>query len=713
MSSGDCTEQHHPRQGFLDGPTAIGACVGAVVAVAVGWPWMNGRWLLLLDWVNGPSPRLPASVFGLTDSTASVPTVLLVHYAVNVIGPLASAVAPLAALALSAVGAARLTASLAVPIGRFGLAASALSYSYNPFVFERLSAGQVYLLFGYALLPFFVRAVLDMHRPGEPRRVIDPLRVGLWWSVSGAWSVHLLWIDGVILAVAVVLSKGRRWLGAVSALAMTAGCSTYLWVPQLAETTPSAPISTAELHAYQTIGHGFPGLLLNVVALYGFWDPRARSLRADLPAWLLLLAALLLVVGVGATVIWRSASRLTAGTLFGAALCGLVLAMGDRGPTGALYTALYLHLPGFAVMREAEKFSSLLALAYATAFGFGVEHVGKTVARPTVQRSFLGLAAALPIAYCPTLLAGLAGQVVTVDYPQSWASAQAELPSDSGAMLVLPWHQYQRETFAGRVLANPAASYFAVPVISGDNVEVPAIYTDSSSARSRYLEYLFAHGAELHDFGRLVAQLGVTYILLEHDADYGNYAWLDHQSDLQVVQRSGALTLYDNLSKLPAGTRTTAQLTVPSIAEYVALAQSVDLRGAAVEIRSGEATSPAPRLPIGGVREQSPISFYVGAGPGDGAVVPVDFSKNWASSAGSAALMADGVAFVPLPAHGGAVTYTAWATIRMSYIVSSTATGVVLAVLALQRWAPGWEVLRKRQRRSERRSKDAGSVGRT
>ena len=42
---------------------------------------------------------------------------------------------------------------------------------------------------------------------------------------------------------------------------------------------------------------------------------------------------------------------------------------------GDLYVWLFKHLPGFKVMREAEKFSALIALVYAIFFAAGTENL--------------------------------------------------------------------------------------------------------------------------------------------------------------------------------------------------------------------------------------------------------------------------------------------------------------------------------------------------
>jgi hypothetical protein len=65
-----------------------------------------------------------------------------------------------------------------------------------------------------------------------------------------------------------------------------------------------------------------------------------------------------------------------------------------------------------------------------------------------------------------------------------------------------------------RVVANIAAGVFMRGVISGDNVESGGVYTQSTSARSVYLEDLYAKGKSTKNFGLLVKPLGVQFIVL-------------------------------------------------------------------------------------------------------------------------------------------------------------------------------------------------------
>ena len=131
---------------------------GVVVGSAVVSPLALHGWFLLLDWVGGPELRLPPSMYGMGAVGASVPLQLLVDGLGLVVGRPAMQWLPVAAFfpvamwsAGRLVGGERVTPRLA----------AGLLYAVNPFVFERLGAGQVFVLLGYAILPAFARSLLD------------------------------------------------------------------------------------------------------------------------------------------------------------------------------------------------------------------------------------------------------------------------------------------------------------------------------------------------------------------------------------------------------------------------------------------------------------------------------------------------------------------------------------------------------------------------
>ncbi|EQD30224.1 hypothetical protein B1B_18510, partial [mine drainage metagenome] len=184
--------------------------------------------------------------------------------------------------------------------------------------------------------------------------------------------------------------------------------------------------------------------------------------------------------------------------------------------TGSLYRWAYLHVPFFALMREAEIFAALVALAYAVSSAWGDRPAGGDRPSTTAAGSGTVVASAmLVLAYTPTMFWGFGDQVTPSRLPASWQLADKAMGAGAGKVLFLPWHEYLPFPFTGeRGIANPAPSFFSRQVISGDNVELPGVATQSTSPRGAFLDFLMADGTRTHHLGALLAPLGVRFVVL-------------------------------------------------------------------------------------------------------------------------------------------------------------------------------------------------------
>jgi hypothetical protein len=266
--------------------------LGVVLAALVCYPFFGGR-LLLLDYVSGPhKPLLPPAALGLDGSlTGGVPFAVGAGLLDRLLGQAGSAGPAVVFFPLATTGAARLVRTAGLP-ARLG---ASLFYAVNPFVFDRLYAGQLGLLLGYALLPFTVIALLDAAR--EPHRVG---RAACWAAATVMMSVHFAWIlVPVTAAIALTRPHRVRAILRLSAVALgVAAISAFLLVaPVLGGVSPAGAL--AQLSAYRTQGDPRVGLLVNVAGLYGFFRPGPTEPKNLVSGWPALLAALALVAAVG------------------------------------------------------------------------------------------------------------------------------------------------------------------------------------------------------------------------------------------------------------------------------------------------------------------------------------------------------------------------------------------------------------------------------
>ena len=538
--------------------TGLSFTVPILLVLVTLEPLFTGE-VFLLDWHSvAISGTTFATARGLDGGlTAGAPGGIVLAVTASVSGR-ASGWLPFAIFfPLAAVGAAHLIPDFAKGSRHLPRILAGLFYAANPFVFERVVVGQVGVLLGYALLPFAVTSAL---------RVSDmdgwqPLGAAGWWAAMTALSVHFLWIGGVVvLAVVVVrMSEPRVLCWAAASIGTVAVLSAYLFFAQLGVARP-VTVGATDVAAYATRSDPHLGLYGNVLGLYGFWRQGPKLPKDVVHVWPYLLAAILVVAAIGAFSALKDAERRPlAGVLLLAGTAGYFLALGTQGPTGPLFRFLFDHVPLFQVMREPQKFLCLTALAYAVLFGWGAQQLLTWARQDRAMRvAITALVVALPLAYSPTFVNGLSGQVRGVTVPAGFAQADRLMGDGPEQVLVLPWHQYLGFPWSHGVIANPAPVLFHRDVIVGDNVELPGVYSTSTSSRSGYLQSRYAQGAAQSDFGSAVATVGVRYVVVAKTLDWQSFDWLHDQRDLRVALDTPDLTLYAVTTRVDLGARVAA-----------------------------------------------------------------------------------------------------------------------------------------------------------
>jgi len=609
--------------------------LGAVLAALVCYPFAGGR-LLLLDFVSGPhQPVLPATAFGLGSGlTGGVPLAIGFHLLDRLLGQAGSVVPAAVFFPLATTGAARLVRTTALP-ARLG---AGLFYAVNPFVFDRLYAGQLGLLLGYALLPFAVTALLDAAQ--QPHRVG---RAACWAGATVMMSEHFAWIL-VPVAAAIVLTRPRRLLALLRLGGVALGAaaiSAYLVVPPLlAGASPAGPLT--QLASYRTRADPRVGLLVNVAGLYGFFRPGPTEPKDLFSRWPAILAALVLIVAVGYVAVLRDAARRRDGlAILAAGAAGFFLALGDQGPAGGLFRLAYEHVPGFVMMREPDKFSVLVALAYAYGFGWGIAWLTTGSHQKAATLAPAALAIALPLAYTPNLFGGLGGQVKASEVPSSWASA-ARLAGDA-RVLFLPWHEYLPTPFTGRrTIANPAASYFAGTVLASQNPG-PGYAFAAEDPEHVFLDHLLGPPANLRRLRVALAGLGVRFVALAKVADWRDFAGVAEAPGIRLVYSGRSLDLF---SVRPTAT------------------EALDARR---------------------VRSVDLADYRVLPGRPGVVALPVPYSPGWALDGHPAIRLADGQAGIVALAGGGVVHYSPSGGVIASEIASLAAALALAGITFLER----------------------------
>ena len=624
--------------------------LGMVLAALVCYPFVGGR-LLLLDFGSGPHQSLlPAAAFGLDSGlTGGVPLTIGFRLLDRLLGQTGSVVPAAVFFPLATTGAARLLRTAVLP-ARLG---AGLFYAVNPFVFDRLYAGQLGLLLGYAVLPFAVTALVDAAQ--EPHRMG---RAACWAAATVMMSEHFAWILMPVTA-AIALTRPRRVRASLRLGAAALGAaviSAYLLVsPLLAGASPAGAL--AQLSVYRTRADPRVGLLVNVAGLYGFFRPGPTEPKNLYSGWPAVFAALMLIVAVGYVAVLRDAAHRRDGlALLAGGVAGYFLALGNQGPTGRLFQFAYEHVPGFVMMREPDKFAVLVALAYAYGFGHGIAWLMTRSRRQVARIAPAALAMALPLAYTPNLLGGLGGQVKGSELPSSWSVAARM--AGRATVLFLPWHEYFPTPFTdGRMIANPAAFAFTGTVLTSQNPGSGYAFSTEDPEHA-FLDRLLGPPVDRQRACAALAGLGVRYVALAKVADWRDFARVADAPGMRLVYSSPSLDLFS-------------------------------VRATAEETRDQRR-----------VRSIDLVDYRVLPGHPGVVALPVPYSPGWALNGQPAIRLADGQAGILALARGGVAHYGPSSGVLASEI------GSLLTALAVG----GVAFFQRRRRLRARPGLDPGPV---
>lgn len=433
-----------------------------------------------------------------------------------------------------------------------------LLYIFNPFVYTRLVTGQWLVLLGYAFLPWTILAIWKfLNKPA----LKSAWPVLAWLAAIGFTSIHTL---GFVALIAIVMffvtiktqvKQKLLWGGAIIGAWVIVN---LLWlIPLLNGTSKTGQaIQTfggSQLQAFATNGTIFHSPALSALFLTGFWaDKQGRySLPLNFgPVWYIAAFLLFALMIVGLVYVIRKRDKLGISIAI-AGFVAWILAVGIAwNVTAPLTYFLHQYVPLYAGYREPQKWLMLLAVSYAYLGAMGLVAIGAVLQRrqlETYVTPVIIVALVLPLLFAPNLAWGAGGQLKSVQYPAGWAAtatALKDVPDDT-KILVLPWHQYLKVGFAGRVVANPTKYYFTQDMIVGNNSELKGVSVVNQSAVYAYVNNeLLPQRNKVTDAAARLHSYGVQYIMLLKEADYTTYGWVGKQDGLTVVVDNSALTLY-------------------------------------------------------------------------------------------------------------------------------------------------------------------------
>lgn len=518
------------------------AVLGLIVAMFA--PLMRGGVTLRLDTpVNlvGPYPRASMAVGGVPPELAArAPLDAFLASLYRTVPLEQLRLLPLlAAVGLAAWGFVRL-----FPRRELAAFGATVLFVTNPFMYERIVAGQEFLVLGCCLLPLLLSMV---HRP-ESRRTVVVIAAVL--VAMAAMSLHLVFIAGVLWSANLVASAaGRRWRD-LRSLLFAAGLaivgSLYWIVPAVRSWGRFDMVPVTDLALFRSTPDPALGLWPNLVALYGFWR-RGWPLPKDASTWWpLFLIALVLVMAAGVAGALRDIEhRRRLLLLLAVGMSGLVLAAGDQGFAGRAYAWMFAHVPVFRIMREPQKWLVLTSLAYAVAFGEGLEAVVRSVDRVRWRIVAAVVVLAVPMAYGFSSFWGSGGYVRPSSYPTTWAQADARMGDGPGLVVALPWHRYLPLAWTqDRVVSNPMISAFRRGVVVSDDPEFGGLPAEGRDPLADRITAALDRGAGGEEVAGELSELGVRYLVLQKVEDWESFAWLSGQEGVTETARWEDLVLF-------------------------------------------------------------------------------------------------------------------------------------------------------------------------
>ncbi len=487
--------------------TVIAGTWCALLTAVLLLPLRHSGYGLGHDMVFVPDQALNASSVGLSSSAPrAVPLDALVAIAGKLIGGQVvgrlALLLPLLAVGLGVAGLLRSYRAVSMMAGAgFSL--------WNPFVVERLALGQWALLWCYAALPWLLLVLRGTPSRRNTAALILVVAAGSITPTGGV----ILGVAAVVLAFS---SRRRGWqAGQVVVIALVLQLP---WV--IAGLTSTADLSgdRSAVAAFASRAEQLGGVVPTLLTGGGIWNadvvPGTRSGALATVALVLLVAAA--VLG------WRGLLDLLgnrlAGCLGGLAAVGFVVAVLSSAPGGdALVSGLIAHVPGAALLRDAQKWIVPLVLLESLLVGAAVELVLRRLAGSPWLAALAIAVVAAPVLLMPDASGTLRPTLTPVHYPRDWTAVR-RIVGSGGTVAILPFSSYRLFPWApGRSVLDPAPRLLAADTVVDDRLVVGGQVLRGDDRRAASVRRAFA---EPHPAPAL-ASLGVSWVLVERHTPGG------------------------------------------------------------------------------------------------------------------------------------------------------------------------------------------------
>lgn len=458
----------------------------------------------------------------------------------------------------------------------FGSYFGGIFYAINPFVYERVMAGQWQFLLGYAVFPFVISSTIDFFNNLKKKNTIV---LASWIFILINLSIHFSFIFGIFVLIYAIIYIYLNFSNVVKILKNSVILVLLVIITNINWIMPTLIgksvinqtlnyFNAADLYSFQSVQDNNFGIVFNLLSGYGFW-PEVYDYFI-LPKNIIVIWPILSLLIISLTFLGfiRALSEKNMGsfphilTLFIIFFISLDLA-GGVALKSFSGTVLFIYdlFPPIRGFREPQKLIGIIMFCYAYFGSIGLAYLLEKAKKNTLFFVFCSLFFVLPFIYTPTVFGGFWGQLSPVFYPKSWYEVNKKLSADKDNFLSIffPWHQYTSFRFTNnRMVTNPAVYYFNKPVITAKNYETAFLGSHDTQFESLHVDGLISIekervnmlGEEVEEklsWGQSISPINVKYIILSKDEDWISYRFLDKQVDLKNIYEDDDLILYQNL----------------------------------------------------------------------------------------------------------------------------------------------------------------------
>jgi hypothetical protein len=611
----------------------------ALLSLGVMGPLLAPGYIFALDMTFGPTMASSHELYGLQGGLLNAQPLIFTVHLLNRLIPawVTQKIIVFLILFLSGVGAYHLC-----PASKAGKYFAGLLYMINPFIYARFLAGQRGLLLAYAITPFAVRAFIELMEERSLKKAIEVALLTTLVAIFLVQVLALVLLAYLIIAIAVIVRKNQIRSRTYNALqvgkylllsaAMFGVLNIYWLLPAFSTATPILEqITEVDFAAFAPLPT--TRIAFDLASMYGFWRGGYIYTRDVLPTWWLILLFILFLVVYGYLVSRRDKrTGWIAHSFASTGIISLVFATGySVEATQPVYQWLLLNIPFFAAFRDSQKFVALLCLTYSYLGGLGIsvlmagvtaERVRKMWQNAAIKKmaavgtiAFLIFALVSPVVYCFTMF-GFHNQLQPTDYPADWYEIKEYLGEDEEDfnILFLPWHLYMDYSWIPQPVqraGNVPPAFFGQSVISGDNIEMGTIYTESANPVSAYISFLLRNSAGINNFGELVSPLNVKYVVLVNEADYQDYDFLHRQDDLSVTMAKDGITLFRNEHFTSRVYGVDSIVYIEDWSQYLALSRTQDVMEHVYSLDKGIDESGLPGTEAITLKKKGEVSYQV------------------------------------------------------------------------------------------------------